>query len=128
MHGTALATSDGLGYPSLARWTAAIPGCEGYVFRRFDRLTARNLFHLESEIARLEYRLDVLDDKLSEGNRSQRVQKHEAVYDWLLFEKRARRKESPEHRRMKLVRLISQKLRQYRESMAQAVSSWFHWR
>lgn len=50
------------GYPALARWMALDPDYEGFMFRRFDRLSARNLLHLQSRLLELESKIDHLDD------------------------------------------------------------------
>lgn len=46
-----------LGYPSLARFIASDSDRTSLVFRRFDRLAARNLLYLQSELAELEGKL-----------------------------------------------------------------------
>jgi len=50
--------SEGTGFPALARRLAMNPDYEGFIFRTFDRLSARNLLHLESKLAYLEWKLD----------------------------------------------------------------------
>jgi hypothetical protein len=42
------------GYPSLAEFIASDPDHTSLVFRRFDKLAARNLLYLQSELAELE--------------------------------------------------------------------------
>lgn len=51
------------GYPSLAAWKALDPDSETLVFRKFTRLSARRLLHLQSQLLELEYQLDELDAK-----------------------------------------------------------------
>lgn len=42
------------GFPSLAEFIASDPDHTSLVFRRFDKLAARNLLYLQSELAELE--------------------------------------------------------------------------
>src|SRR4051794_37411366 len=48
------------GYPSLAAFIASDP--ELAIYRRFDRITARNLLYLQSELLYLESKLDEIDE------------------------------------------------------------------
>ncbi|KAK4073087.1 hypothetical protein Purlil1_13136 [Purpureocillium lilacinum] len=45
--------ADGTGFPLLAGRMALGPDYETFIFRRYDRLSARNLLHLESRLAYL---------------------------------------------------------------------------
>jgi len=56
------------GYPTLAKRIAGLPDSEGFVFRRFDRLTARNLLYLEGKLAYLEHKLNEADRRAQEGD------------------------------------------------------------
>jgi hypothetical protein len=109
-----------LGYPALAEWIAGNPDYETFIFRRFDRLGARNLLHLESQVSELERRLELLDERahretiqnpedleLSRSNRS-----------WEVFSERAKDPALLEHKRLALANEISEKLRQYRMLLA----------
>jgi hypothetical protein len=49
------------GYPSLAAFIASDRDKSTAIYRRFDRLSARNLLYLESELQELEERQDALD-------------------------------------------------------------------
>lgn len=51
------------GYATAASLIAQDPDKETYVFRRFDRLTARNLLNLQGELLALQDQLDNLDAK-----------------------------------------------------------------
>lgn len=50
------------GYPSLAEWISRDPDYETFIFRRFDRLAARNLLNLQSELVGIQERLHRLDE------------------------------------------------------------------
>jgi hypothetical protein len=49
------------GYPSLATFIASDAGKSASIYRRFDRLYARNLLCLQSKLAELEVRQDAFD-------------------------------------------------------------------
>lgn len=51
------------GYPALSRWIGRDPDGETLVFRRFGKLSARNLLHLQSQLIQLEQKIDNLDDE-----------------------------------------------------------------
>lgn len=51
------------GYPSLADWISRDPDHETFIFRRFDRLVARNLLNLQSDLVAREQRLDRMDEE-----------------------------------------------------------------
>jgi hypothetical protein len=50
------------GYPALASWIARDPDNETLIFRRFDRLAARNILHLQAQLIALEHEIDELDE------------------------------------------------------------------
>jgi hypothetical protein len=49
------------GYPALASWIARDPDGETFVFRKFDRLAARHILHLQASILALEHEIDEQD-------------------------------------------------------------------
>jgi len=51
------------GFPSTAAFIASDPDKTTLIFRRFDRLAARNLLHLQAELARLETLIDERDNE-----------------------------------------------------------------
>ncbi|RYP21279.1 hypothetical protein DL765_002328 [Monosporascus sp. GIB2] len=57
------------GYPALAAWIGKDPDNETFVFRKFDRLSARNLLHLQCQLIQLEDEIDELDDEAREKAR-----------------------------------------------------------
>lgn len=50
------------GYPALGAWVARDPDDESFVFRKFDRLGARNILHLQGRLIALENEIDRLDE------------------------------------------------------------------
>lgn len=51
------------GYPGLASWIARDPDSETFVFRKFDRLAARNILHLQAKLVALERDIDRRDEE-----------------------------------------------------------------
>ena len=51
------------GYPSLAAFIASDSDKSTAIYRRFDRLSARNLLYLQSELVELEAQQDALDEE-----------------------------------------------------------------
>jgi hypothetical protein len=56
------------GYPQLAAYIAADEDKSITIYRRFERLAARNLLYLESELADLEAKQDELDQQSRKAN------------------------------------------------------------
>lgn len=100
------------GYPSLAAFIASDCDHSTSIYRRFDRLSARNLLYLQSELAELEAKQDTFD------NEDHRASTHDkqSLRDWRKFRERAK---SPgnlkERQRLDLALEIRQKLHEYRE-------------
>jgi predicted HTH domain antitoxin len=113
--------SDGIqmtyitGYPSLAEFITSDRSKSTVIFKRFDRLSARNLLYLQAELVELEARQDAFDKEDTSadlyGKQSRR--------DWGVFKEKS---EDPlnkrERDRMELVRQIREKIKEYsRKSM-----------
>ncbi|KAJ5088210.1 hypothetical protein N7456_011826 [Penicillium angulare] len=64
------------GYPALASWIGRDPDGETLVFRRFRRLSARNLLHLQSSLIQLEQEIDELDE---EARKSEDLESRQAL-------------------------------------------------
>jgi hypothetical protein len=56
------------GYPALASWIAQDPDNETFIFRKFDKLAARNILHLQAQLFAIERELEDLDDDLRRSN------------------------------------------------------------
>ncbi|GJN86179.1 hypothetical protein PLIIFM63780_009758 [Purpureocillium lilacinum] len=104
--------SDGTGFPRLASRMAMSPDYETFIFRRYDRLSARNLLHLESRLAYLDWKLSQADQEaaLSQDNETLR-----SVRVWEAFEDHARDPSRPECARMKIAEQVREALQEYRE-------------
>ncbi|KAI5865961.1 hypothetical protein GGS23DRAFT_362489 [Durotheca rogersii] len=106
---------DPQGFEKLAEWTASIPDYEAYIFRRFDRLSARNLQFLESELATLEEELQ--DEDQDARKHAGKAADAVTLRNWTKFEELAAREGTKESRRMKLGREINEKLKNYYEML-----------
>lgn len=108
--------ADRNGYPALAEWMARNPEYETFIFRRFDRLSARNLLHLESQVSQLEWRLELVDGRALQQTiqNPQNLEMSRSIRSWEVFSERAQDHSLLEHRRMALVNEIGEKLKQYR--------------
>ena len=100
------------GYPALAAWIAHDPDNESYVFRKFDRLSARNLLYLQSQLIALEGTLDRLDEETQE---SQDMELRLSAQRWETFEKNAEDPNRPESPRMELTKVLQKKIKEYRK-------------
>ena len=99
------------GYSSLADAVATVPDYELFIFKKFDRLAARNLLHLESQLLALEKRLEDLDEQTRSGVDTTLSQ---SARTWEVFEENAKDPSRPEAGRMQVVKEISLKLKEYR--------------
>ena len=57
------------GFPALSPQLAINPDDEGFVFRTFNRLSARNLLHLQAKLACLEWKLARADERAARGDK-----------------------------------------------------------
>ena len=99
------------GYPAVAAWMAKDPDSESFVYRKFDKLSARNLLNLQSELIDLESRQEKFDEE--SRNSIDQVLK-QSNRKWETFAKNAAVREQ-ERQRMELNKEIRAKLREYRE-------------
>lgn len=105
------AHSPSVGYPWLADLISRDPDSETYVFRRFNRLSARTLLLQQAELISLENRLDELDRQLVQNGEPD-VQL--AVRSWHEAEKIQSRLPAVKAH-MELTSKIEKKLEAYRE-------------
>lgn len=101
------------GYPSLAAFIASDKDKSTAICRRFDRLAARNLLHLQSELAELEARQDAFDEEdYLHGTTEQKG----VLSNWREFcRKAAEANNHREKERMDLALEIREKIKEYRE-------------
>lgn len=105
--------SERTGFPILAQRIALNPDYESFIFRKFDRLSARSLLHLESKLAYLEYKLDQADDQAASGSADNETRR--SIRTWEAFEQNAEDPTRPEHTRMKMAGQILETLKEYRK-------------
>ena len=102
-----------VGYPSLAAFIARDPDHSTAIYRRFDRLSARNLLHLQAELATLEKRQDELD---KQDLMSDELDAKEKARNWdtLLARAESGRDDEAEER-VKTAKAIREKIKEYSE-------------
>ncbi|KAF3058688.1 hypothetical protein GL218_05839 [Daldinia childiae] len=103
----------GTGFPLLAQRITVNPDYEAFIFRKFDRLSARNLLHLESRLVYLEYKLDQADKQAALGSDNET---RRSIRAWEAFEQNSKDETRPEHDRMKMVEEVSERLKEYHET------------
>lgn len=106
------------GYPAVAAWISRDPDHETYVFRRFDRLSARTLLYLQSELTDLEAKLEAFDRETTASNDMELKQ---SARKWETFAANVERRRPQEIERMRLVQNIEVKLKKYREFYEECV-------
>ena len=100
------------GFASVAAFIAKDPDNTSTIYRRLDRLTARNLLYLQSELQNLEATLDQLDD---EDLRTDDVESKKAATSWEDFERLAKdESRGREKKRMEVAEQIKIAINKYR--------------
>ena len=112
-----LDSKDGMdyvkGYPSLAAFIASDCDKSTAIYRRFDRLSARNLLYLQSELLELEARQDALDAEDSRGT----IEDKESARNWLILQRRAAEPGNTKQKeRVKVLKEIRKLMKEYRIS------------
>lgn len=84
------------------------------MFQRFDRISARNLLYLQSELVELESQQDDYDREDLMASWDEKTSRR----DWKAFEQRSRNDGFPkEQERMQLVTKIREKVKEYKEAI-----------
>lgn len=92
------------GFPSLAHFIASDKDGTSAIFKRFNRLAARNLLILQSELAELEARLDEYDREDQETREAK-----QSLRNWEDYKAR----NNKDSDRMKLLEKIKTTLKDY---------------
>ena len=101
------------GYPSLAAFIASDRDKSTSIYRRFDRLSARNLLYLQSELVELEARQDVYDAE----DRDLATHEKASTRNWGIFKEKAQETGNMrEYKRMELVMDIRASIKEYSQS------------
>ncbi len=99
------------GYPSLAAFIASDCDKSIAIYRRFDRLAARNLLYLQSELVELEARQDALDAEDLRGT----LEDKKSARDWQTLRRRAAEPgNTREKERVEVLEEIRKKMKKYR--------------
>lgn len=105
------------GYAAVAESISRDPDKETYVFRRFDKLTARNLLNLQGEIMALQAELDDLDAKAA---LNPDPVLDASMMSWQVMEENSKdttfRDGGEESRRITVAKKLAVKLKAYRKS------------
>ncbi|KAF4625630.1 hypothetical protein G7Y89_g12536 [Cudoniella acicularis] len=102
------------GYPSLSAFIASDYDHSTFVFKRFDRTSARNLLYLQSELAELE----ALQDEYDREDLKASWDEKNSRRDWKTFKTRSGDENFPkEQARMELARQIKEKVKEYKEAI-----------
>jgi len=99
------------GFSAVASKIAADPDKTTTIYRRFDKLSARNLLFYQAELTELESQQEVLDneDRMTTDEYSDNCQR-----DWRWFEEGAK-VEGRERKKMELAMRVRHTLEKYRE-------------
>jgi len=100
------------GYPTLAAWIGRDPDNETFVFRKFDRLSARNLLHLQCQLIQLEDEIDKLDE---EARKSSDLNARQASRRWEKLKELATDPARSEKARLDKADELAVKIKEYRE-------------
>jgi hypothetical protein len=100
------------GFSCLADRIAMNPEYEAFIFRKFDRLSARNLLQLESRLVYLEWKLDEADDQAARSRDNETLR---SIRVWEAFEENAKDSTRLEHSRMRICNEIIEALKEYRK-------------
>ena len=99
------------GFPSLADFISSDADHSSIIFRRFDRLSARNLLYLQSELAELEAQQDAFDSEDFKATMDEKS----ILRDWKEFKDRAKAGSKRDVERMDLAKRIQRALKEYSE-------------
>lgn len=98
------------GFATVAAFIAKDQDNTSTIYRRFDRLTARNLLYLQSKLQKLEGIQDGLDD---EDLRTDDLESKRAATSWEDFESLATKRKK-EKKRMEVAEEIERAIKTYR--------------
>jgi len=116
MEGSPAASPPLEGYAAVAAWIALDPDNETFVFRKFDKLAARNLLHLQSELLAIEKELDQLDREDAEAalDKNRDLAAKHASRTWAEANRGHYPGSQDAVRRSNLVERLRQKIKEYR--------------
>ena len=98
------------GYPSLAAWIVRDPDNETFVFRKFDRLSARNLLRLQYHMIELETEIDSMDCDMVLAGQDNAVEMR-TMDSWLAYERHPQDLTLLETHKQKLENSLKEKIK-----------------
>ncbi|CAO2657901.1 Nn.00g071610.m01.CDS01 [Neocucurbitaria sp. VM-36] len=98
------------GYPGLAAWIARDPDSETFVFRKFDRLAARNILHLQARLVALERDIDQQDEA---ARRSRDYEARDSSRRWETLVRCSKDSDRQEMKRMETFEELRKLLKEY---------------
>jgi hypothetical protein len=98
------------GYPALAAWIARDADHETFVFRKFNRLGARNILHLQNRLIALEKEIDDLDE---EARRSDDFETRQSSRRYETLVRHAKDENRPEKKRLEKLDEMQGLLKEY---------------
>ena len=98
------------GFAAVAEWIALDPDNEPFIFRKFDRLAARNLLYLQAQIMTLEHELKELDKEVAE---SDDMSLKDAARRWEQLVKQDAEGQEHARRQMELITKLKHALKEY---------------
>jgi hypothetical protein len=108
------------GFPSLSAFMSSNSNSESFIFKRFDKLAARNLLYLQSELAYLQQRLEKFDEKDAQPRSG--LEDRRCARSWDDFEDM--KDTSPKQKeRWDLMHRIRETLREYRTQFLSPMSA-----
>ncbi|KAH3911329.1 hypothetical protein HBH56_133430 [Parastagonospora nodorum] len=102
------------GYPALASWIAQDPDNETFIFRKFDKLAARNILHLQAQLFAIERELEDLDDDL---RRSNDLEAHQSLRRWETLVEHGRDPNKKESKLVQKLQDLNALLKEYYETI-----------
>jgi hypothetical protein len=101
------------GFPDFAAYIAS--DAELAIYRRFSRLSARNLLYLQSELLELERAVDGFDTEDLQEQRGPDIDEARIPRRWEEFVEMSEKREK-EKERMRIVREVRRLMKEYRNS------------
>jgi len=97
------------GFPFLSEFIASDADHSPAMFKRFGRLSARNLLYMQSELAELDAQQEAYDREDFGATLSEK----ESMYNWRMFKQRSLEGTERDRKRMELAERTSHVLRSY---------------
>ena len=111
-----------VGFAGVASFIASDKEHSASIYRRYEKLAARNLLYLQAELRELDLQLDAFDREDAQG----KVEEIELAMDWQALRAQAEAKKdsrSREAQRKTLIYKLRAKIKEYRESNSQSSSN-----